>query len=681
MPVVIVLIMCLWFGAVPGQAQPEPSKRLDLGRLSASERWILQKVGAGEAADLKEHFGEAEHLRQVRAGFLVKLLTEGFSRVKIPYQGVRISHAIVTSPLDMENAEIDHWLELLDCRFLGEINFRDCFFKKGLTLSRCHCPGKVEMQRLRVALSATLSESVFQGPLDLWRAQISGILDAHGIRLEDRETAGNFDSMTVGQAAYFNQAEFLGPVNLVGCKIGEGAQFMGAAFRGPLNAFGAQIGSQLALARAQFVGSADFGYVSVGSQLIADEAQFQDPMGLANFNSLRVAHSASWRGVFFAGPVNFVTASIGSEFQLDGARFASASQVADFNNLKVAQHAFFRGTVFQGPVNFTGASIGGELAFLKSQLLLPSEPVSMKEMQVGATAYFWDSTWAGGLDLSGARLHKVVLGFPSERVGEISNLKLENAVIDRALSLENLKIGRLEARRLAVKDGAGLTGVTILERADLRDSAFSSLNFHNTTWPRKPESLWLEGLTFQSVGTGADREDWQALLAWVEQGRYDTRNYSLLETFFKQGGYKDRADEVYIKGQRREVLQQWWRPGNLATLIFWDLLAGYGRKPVRTFWIGLVIVLVGTLVFSEKNFDPTFIGNWNWLREGGRERAWVFRFFVSLDQFLPGIDLGLAKLWNLSQISYWELIYYHFHKLAGWILIPIGLAALYSQFR
>ena len=54
---------------------------------------------------------------------------------------------------------------------------------------------------------------------------------------------------------------------------------------------------------------------------------------------------------------------------------------------------------------------------------------------------------------------------------------------------------------------------------------------------------------------------------------------------------------------------------------------------------------------------------------------------MSLDQFLPGIDLGLAKLWHLSQISYGELVYYHFHKLAGWILIPIGLAAIYSQFR
>ena len=48
----------------------------------------------------------------------------------------------------------------------------------------------------------------------------------------------------------------------------------------------------------------------------------------------------------------------------------------------------------------------------------------------------------------------------------------------------------------------------------------------------------MEGLTYQSVGAGAHREDWQALLDWVEQGRYDTRNYGLLETFFKQGGYQ-----------------------------------------------------------------------------------------------------------------------------------------------
>ncbi len=283
MPVVVLLIISFWLGVVPVQAQTGPLPGSDFGQLSASERWIVQKLAAGEVADLKEQFGEDEQRRQVRAGFLAKLLTERFPKLRIPYQGVRISQAIVTGPLDLENAEVDHWLELLDCRFLGEINLRDCSFKKGLTLSRSLFTRKVEMQRMRVALSVNFSESVFQGPLDLWRAQISGVLLADGLKCEDPEAGANFNSMTVGQAAFFNQAGFLGPVNLVGGKVGDGAQFMGAAFGGPLNFFSTQIGSQLAMVKAHFASGADFGYVSVGSQFIADGARLSAPHGIGQF--------------------------------------------------------------------------------------------------------------------------------------------------------------------------------------------------------------------------------------------------------------------------------------------------------------------------------------------------------------------------------------------------------------
>jgi hypothetical protein len=45
------------------------------------------------------------------------------------------------------------------------------------------------------------------------------------------------------------------------------------------------------------------------------------------------------------------------------------------------------------------------------------------------------------------------------------------------------------------------------------------------------------------------------------------------------------------------------------------------------------------------------------------------------------VDLGLAKLWQLNEISFPTLLYYHFHKISGWILIPIALAAVYTQFK
>jgi hypothetical protein len=56
-------------------------------------------------------------------------------------------------------------------------------------------------------------------------------------------------------------------------------------------------------------------------------------------------------------------------------------------------------------------------------------------------------------------------------------------------------------------------------------------------------------------------------------------------------------------------------------------------------------------------------------------------FLLSLDEFLPEVDLGLAKLWQLNRISFPTRMYNHFHKIAGWVLIPISLAAVYTQFK
>jgi hypothetical protein len=41
-------------------------------------------------------------------------------------------------------------------------------------------------------------------------------------------------------------------------------------------------------------------------------------------------------------------------------------------------------------------------------------------------------------------------------------------------------------------------------------------------------------------------------------------------------------------------------------------------------------------------------------------------------EFMPGVDLGLAKLWRIEKISFPTLLYYHFHKISGWFLIPIS---------
>ena len=187
-------------------------------------------------------------------------------------------------------------------------------------------------------------------------------------------------------------------------------------------------------------------------------------------------------------------------------------------------------------------------------------------------------------------------------------VNLDGAVVDYSLIIGDLNLDTLQATRLQVKGPTILKNLKISRKVDLRDSNLFSLKMKDVTWPAKPEQVWLEGLSYQSVSAGEGPRDWQKLAAWINDSRFDSRNYSQLADYFKHGGYQDRADEVYIQGRRREVMEQWWRPDHLATLIFWDGLAGYGKKPGRTFWLSLIIVLVGTRFFDHRNFDPSFRG-------------------------------------------------------------------------
>jgi hypothetical protein len=247
-------------------------------------------------------------------------------------------------------------------------------------------------------------------------------------------------------------------------------------------------------------------------------------------------------------------------------------------------------------------------------------------------------------------------------------------------------VGKLSAKKFTAKDLALLDNVRVKAEARLESSTFFILMLVNMSWPQAGDKVWLDEMTYQAIHAREDiaaekPDDWRKLLHLLQISRFNTRNYSQLESYFKLRGEQDRADAVYIQGKRRETLEKWWRPTSLATFIFWDLLAGYGRKPSRTLWISLSIVLLGMLFFDPKNFDPSFLGGWGWLLNGDKSKTGVIRFFLSLDEFLPGVDLGLAKLWQISQISFGTLLYYHFHKIAGWILIPIALAAVYTQFK
>ncbi len=66
----------------------------------------------------------------------------------------------------------------------------------------------------------------------------------------------------------------------------------------------------------------------------------------ANFESMKVRHTAFFQNAVFDGPVNFVGANIASNFQANGVQFQNMEQRANFNSMKVGGAALFNDAVF-----------------------------------------------------------------------------------------------------------------------------------------------------------------------------------------------------------------------------------------------------------------------------------------------------------------------------------------------
>ena len=467
----------------------------------------------------------------------------------------------------------------------------------------------------------------------------------------------------------------------------------------------AEVPQAVELQACRFQMGLDFGYALFKKSLSLDGSTIT---GMAMFNGMKVESDASINQTEFQGGVYFeganilgrlaalearITGKLGGRFTNlqvgSDADFSQAFIQADtfFSRMRVKGNFSIFNGVFDNQVFFDGTEVGGDFNGINARFKHPQAPVYLVNLKVGQMGLFSNLQSHGGVSLALAQFRDLYLGSTeAARITGYQELTLDYAVVERVLDLRNLEVAKLSAKKFTAKDLALLDNVRVKAEARLESSSFFILMLVNMSWPRAGDKVWLDEMTYQAIHARDDiaaekPDDWRKLLHLLQISRFNTRNYSQLESYFKLRGEQDRADAVYIQGKRRETLEKWWRPTNLATFIFWDLLAGYGRKPSRTLWISFSIVLLGMLFFDPKNFDPSFLGGWGWLLNGDKSKTGVIRFFLSLDEFLPGVDLGLAKLWQISQISFGTLLYYHFHKIAGWILIPIALAAVYTQFK
>jgi hypothetical protein len=167
----------------------------------------------------------------------------------------------------------------------------------------------------------------------------------------------------------------------------------------------------------------------------------------------------------------------------------------------------------------------------------------------------------------------------------------------------------------------------------------------------------------------------------MNYSRLDTGNYKQMEKYFLNLGYELEADRVFMEMKRRE-LEESWAPMRWATNLFWGLPAGYGRKPHYAFIASIFVVFLGAFFYSPVLLKEEIYEKWQgWLETEKRYKTWIIRLVFSLDQFLPAVNLGLAGELDIKKITFGRLIYFHLHKILGWILILIGLAAITTRLK
>lgn len=645
LPISGLLLLCLLWSA-PAQTRNGPNPAGDQA-LTAPEIWVVEQIRQGREADLQKGFGADEPKRRLRARFLERLLTGALADLKIPHQGVRLTQATIEGPLNLEYAQVDHFLSLSQCLFPDPVNFQASHFKQDLALTGCRFRQSANFKEMQVDGSVACDAAVFEGE-SLWSdAKTGGNFDAEGVEFRSPEGKADFNGLQVGASAYFASAKFRGPV--------------------------------------------DFVCAHLHRQFDAERAEFFHDRETANFNSLKVDQNAYFKTARFHGPVDFGTAVIGGQFNANGAEFLYPGELVNFSGIKVANTIFFQQTKFSGPVRFDLAEIGENFRASGAEFLTKSQTANLARIKVGHKFFGDGTTFLGNVDLSYGEFYDLqITGLinNNQRSVNIPALDLQGVLVQRELKLADALIGELHASQMQVKGPLQFKNIEISKSADFRNSALQSIEFTDVTWPKDEadNNIWkvyLGGINFNSISIDKRAEsdykdhDFRAIKQFIDSSPFNTQAYIQVEAFFKRLGRENWANDIFMGMHDRELAEKypWHSLRRWLKWFFWGVLAGYGRAPFRVFFAGLSVILLGALLYN-----PEHLKTRQKATEGKFYKAVIIRFFLSMDRFLP-VDLGLAKYWNHKDRPFLIWFFFNLELILGWILLPIGLASIYTQIK
>jgi hypothetical protein len=439
------------------------------------------------------------------------------------------------------------------------------------------------------------------------------------------------------------RADFLGPLLMGkrGVVTHEGVRIEGAVIKGRLEMAGVPVSFAVWLNRCEFLSDVDFSHAQLQGDLSLMRSHFDGDLDL---DSLKAVGNLVLDLATIDGDFDISGSQIGGNLDLSGATFGPEGGSVQLNNLAVTKRADLDHMMLNGPLILDG---------LESQILV-----------LGSSN--------GELPISEIPAH--------EGMYVAKTINLSHATIHRELLVTGLQVENLLGGGLKVEGHAALGNLSVTKVVDLSHAQLFNLTLmDNLVWPAREEGVQLAGIWFQYISPETqsgipgkaplDSEaKWERLSEWVDHASFVSAPYQQLEDTLKREGRVDQANEVF---ERRE--KKAWSLGGLSLqgkiknfLLHW--LIGYGREPQWAFYWSVPVILFGWFVFRSRDFVQA--------KEEKNDRRPYDPFWYSIDLFLPLSTLQAADVWIPKQDSRFRRYYARVHSILGWILIPIGLAAV-----
>jgi hypothetical protein len=269
----------------------------------------------------------------------------------------------------------------------------------------------------------------------------------------------------------------------------------------------------------------------------------------------------------------------------------------------------------------------------------------------------------------------------------VSGSRSRNGVRIGPFQIGSFKADRAEIGDLILSDTKVLNGL---------DMSFSNLN--SFVWAMgqsgkfpKQENTDLTGLTFKNIRvtragkasdsenggtaspsskTSADAEIAKTSLEMLNSSKYSASAYDALDKLLASRG-ESQADDVFVAGRearRRSEISSNFVVGAFMYVsdLFQEYVLGYGRIARWPIFWSVIIICVGFFVFGDKARME---------KSKPSTGDYYSKFWYSLELFLPIIDMGIASEWQPKSEHRVTATYARIHKVAGWILVPVTLAA------